>query len=51
MLVSFTLTSIMAAALLKPHEELAQERASWFYVRILAPCSAGWRRWSTATSG
>ena len=37
MLVSFTLTSIMAAALLKPHEELTAERANWFYVRILAP--------------
>jgi HAE1 family hydrophobic/amphiphilic exporter-1 len=37
MLVSFTLTSIMAAALLKPHEELTQERSSWFYVRILLP--------------
>ncbi|MEI6520478.1 MAG: efflux RND transporter permease subunit [bacterium] len=41
MLVSFTLTSIMAAALLKPHEELVEERSSWFYVRILLPVQ-GW---------
>ncbi len=37
MLVSFTLTSIMAAALLKSHEELTAERSSWFYVWILSP--------------
>jgi HAE1 family hydrophobic/amphiphilic exporter-1 len=37
MLVSFTLTSIMAAALLKPHEELVEERSSWFYVKVLLP--------------
>jgi len=41
MVVSFTLTSIMAAALLKPHEELAQERSSWFYVHALLPVQ-GW---------
>jgi len=37
MLVSFTLTSVMAAALLKSHEELAQERSGWLYVRMLNP--------------
>jgi len=37
MLVSFTLTSIMAAALLKPHEELTRERRSWLYVLLLLP--------------
>ncbi|MHB9133344.1 MAG: efflux RND transporter permease subunit [Armatimonadota bacterium] len=37
MVVSFTLTSIMAAALLKPHEELAHERSGWLYVRVLGP--------------
>ena len=44
MLVSFTLTSIMAAALLKPHEELKQERSSWFYVQVLSPV----QRWLDA---
>ncbi|MEI7831999.1 MAG: efflux RND transporter permease subunit [bacterium] len=44
MLVSFTLTSIMAAALLKPHEELEQERSSWFYRRLLLPV----QRWLDA---
>ena len=37
MLVSFTLTSIMAAALLKPHAELTRERSSWFYISVLGP--------------
>ena len=37
MLVSFTLTSIMTAALLKPHDELTQEQSSWFYVHIMLP--------------
>ncbi|MHB9026107.1 MAG: efflux RND transporter permease subunit [Armatimonadota bacterium] len=41
MVVSFTLTSIMAATLLKPHEELVAERSSWFYVRVLLPVQ-GW---------
>jgi len=41
MVVSFTLTSIMAAALLKPHEELVKERSNWFYVRVLLPVQ-GW---------
>src|SRR5690606_19533279 len=44
MLVSFTLTSIMAAALLKPHEELTRERRSWFYRRLLMPV----QRWLEA---
>lgn len=37
MLISFTLTSIMAAALLRPHEELTRERSSWPYRTILNP--------------
>ncbi len=37
MLVSFTLTAIMAAALLRSHEDLAQERRGWFYRRLLDP--------------
>ncbi|MEN6345719.1 MAG: efflux RND transporter permease subunit [Armatimonadia bacterium] len=37
MLISFTLTSIMAAALLRPHEELTRERSSWPYRIILNP--------------
>jgi len=41
MIVSFTLTSIMASALLKPHAELTAERSSWFYQHLLAPVQ-GW---------
>lgn len=37
MVVSFTLTSVMAAGLLRSHEELAAERASWLYVALLNP--------------
>jgi HAE1 family hydrophobic/amphiphilic exporter-1 len=37
MLISFTLTSIMAAALLRPHEELTHERNSWPYRVVLIP--------------
>ena len=37
MIVSFTLTSIMAAALLQPHEALTAERRNWCYRRVLAP--------------
>ncbi|HEX2952178.1 MAG TPA: efflux RND transporter permease subunit, partial [Armatimonadota bacterium] len=37
MLVSFTLTSIMAAALLRAPEELAGERRTWLYQRLLNP--------------
>jgi len=44
LLVSFTLTSIMAAALLKPHEELTRERSNWFYLLLLAPV----QRWLAA---
>lgn len=44
MLVSFTLTSIMSAALLKPHEELVQERSGWFYRHLLDPV----QRWLEA---
>jgi HAE1 family hydrophobic/amphiphilic exporter-1 len=36
-IVSFTLTAIMSAALLKPHEELARERSNWFYRLMLDP--------------
>ena len=37
MLVSFTLTSIMAAALLRSHEELVEERRTWPYRVVLNP--------------
>jgi len=37
MVVSFTLTSIMAAALLKPHEALKRERSGWLYTALLTP--------------
>jgi len=37
MLVSFTLTALLCANLLKPHSELEYERGRWFYRRILAP--------------
>ena len=40
MLVSFTLTAVMAANILKPHEQLAAERSSWPYRRILNPFQA-----------
>ena len=36
-IVSFTLTAVMAAALLKPHEELANERRGPFYTFLLNP--------------
>ncbi|HEY3297078.1 MAG TPA: efflux RND transporter permease subunit, partial [Armatimonadota bacterium] len=37
MLVSFTLTALLCANLLKPHAELHEERAKWFYRGILGP--------------
>jgi len=37
MLVSFTLTSLMAAALLRRHEDLRAERSSWPYRAVLNP--------------
>lgn len=37
MLVSFTLTALLCANLLKPHSELEKERGSIFYRRVLAP--------------
>jgi HAE1 family hydrophobic/amphiphilic exporter-1 len=37
MLVSFTLTALLCANLLKPHAELHGERSNWFYKRILEP--------------
>lgn len=37
MLVSFTLTSLLCAKLLRPHEQLAGERSRWFYKRMLGP--------------
>ncbi|MHB9106886.1 MAG: efflux RND transporter permease subunit [Armatimonadota bacterium] len=36
-IVSFTLTAIMAASLLKPHEELERERSGRFYSLLLQP--------------
>ncbi len=37
MLVSFTLTALLCANLLKPHSELAGERRKWLYVTVLGP--------------
>lgn len=37
MLVSFTLTALLCANLLKPHAELQYERGKWFYRVILGP--------------
>jgi hydrophobic/amphiphilic exporter-1 (mainly G- bacteria), HAE1 family len=37
MLVSFTLTALLCANLLKPHSELESERRRWLYVAILGP--------------
>ena len=37
MLVSFTLTALLCANLLKPHSELGQERGKFFYKAILGP--------------
>lgn len=37
MLVSFTLTALLCANLLKPHSELEGERSRWFYRRVLGP--------------
>lgn len=35
MLVSFTLTALLCANLLKPHSELERERSGWFYRTVL----------------
>ena len=37
MLVSFTLTALLCAKLLKPHSELTRERQTWFYRKVLQP--------------
>lgn len=37
MLVSFTLTALLCANLLKPHSELEKERSHWFYRGVVAP--------------
>ena len=37
MLVSFTLTALLCANLLKPHADLIEERRKWFYVHVLNP--------------
>ncbi|MDO8684976.1 MAG: efflux RND transporter permease subunit [Armatimonadota bacterium] len=37
MLVSFTLTALLCANLLRPHSELEGERSRWLYRRILGP--------------
>ncbi|MHB9037382.1 MAG: efflux RND transporter permease subunit [Armatimonadota bacterium] len=41
MLVSFTLTALLCANLLRPHSELDGERGRWFYRKILAPIQHG----------
>ena len=40
MLVSFTLTALLCANLLKPHADLQGERNKWFYRRLLGPIQA-----------
>lgn len=47
MVVSFTLTSLMAANLLRPHEELEAERSRWLYRCILGPVQHGLDRMET----
>jgi HAE1 family hydrophobic/amphiphilic exporter-1 len=37
MLVSFTLTALLCANLLRPHSELEGERGKWLYRRVLGP--------------
>ncbi len=37
MLVSFTLTALLCANLLRPHAELEKERSKWFYRSVLGP--------------
>ncbi|MCI0530253.1 MAG: efflux RND transporter permease subunit, partial [Nitrospira sp.] len=37
MLVSFTLTALLAANILKPHSELVKERSRWFHRKVLLP--------------
>ena len=41
MMVSFTLTALLCAKLLKPHSELEGERDRWFYRTVLSPVQ-GW---------
>ena len=44
MLVSFTLTALLCANLLKPHSELEGERRRWLYRRVLGPIQSGLSR-------
>lgn len=37
MLVSFTLTALLCANILKPHAELENERKKWFYRKLMNP--------------
>lgn len=44
MLVSFTLTALLCANLLKPHAELDAERSRWLYRVVLGPIQNGLNR-------
>ena len=51
MMVSFTLTALLCANLLKPHSELDEERGRWFYHIVLAPIQRGLSRMETGYGG
>lgn len=51
MLVSFTLTALLCANLLRPHSELERERASWYYRRVLGPVQHSLDRMENGYSG
>ena len=48
LVVSFTLTSLMCAYLLRSHAELAAEREGWMYRRVLGPVQHGLDRLDAA---
>jgi HAE1 family hydrophobic/amphiphilic exporter-1 len=51
MMVSFTLTALLCANLLKPHSELDAERGKWFYRTVLAPIQHTLDRMETGYGG
>ncbi len=51
MLVSFTLTALLCANLLRPHSELEKERRSWFYRMVLGPVQNALERMENGYGG
>ena len=51
MMVSFTLTALLCANLLRPHSELERERGSWFYRTVLGPIQRALNRMENGYGG